>query len=82
MPRPRTFTDHERALLARIWPEPSVRVREMCRDLFGCSSKTLVREVRALGLPLRKPQRRWNEYGLPDTVLENVANGPPEDVAA
>jgi hypothetical protein len=78
MPRPRTFTDHERALLARIWPEPSVRVREMCRDLFGCSSKTLVREVRALGLPLRKPQRRWNVYGLTD----GVPNGLPDGIAA
>jgi hypothetical protein len=69
MPRPRTFTAQERALLRLTWPKrEAFPVADLCR-LFTCSSKTLVREVRAEGLALRKPQRQWNLYG-PDTGQE------------
>ncbi len=62
----RTFTADERRQLREWWeartPEGEAvwQAGFLCQ-VFGCSSKTLVREVKALGMDLRKPQRRWGQ---------------------
>lgn len=56
--RPRTFSVHERRLLRKMWERPdSFPVRQICAVL-GCSTKTVVREVEAMGMALRYPPDR------------------------
>ncbi len=61
--KPRAFTLRDRQTLRAWWPvrypdgSPVWRVSELCL-LFGCSSKTLCRWCKILGLAQRKPQRR------------------------
>lgn len=65
--KPRTFTAAERTQLREWWlartPEGTATwSAAMIRAAFGCSSKTLVKEIRSLGLGLRKPQRKpWEK---------------------
>lgn len=53
--RPREFTPTERDLLRRMWLEPRQFTGQAICAVLRCSTKTVIREVEAMGLPLRKP---------------------------
>lgn len=60
--RHRAFSEHEHRWLAEAWTDrvdgrPTWTCRAMAGHL-GCSQETLFREIRALGLPLRKDHAR------------------------
>jgi transcriptional regulator with PAS, ATPase and Fis domain len=56
MPGKRTFADHEHEIIRKFYPNRKVKVSTLCSAL-NCSGKTLYRQIEALGLQRRHPEK-------------------------